>query len=458
MFNHLRVKKRVMLTIILLTVFLLSSCTQEAAKGELEGSLEGNLKVMYWQNSVFFQKYGNLFMNKFPNVELEVINTQWLSNYPAADREQAFLDYIEERQPDVLILNESNYASTVDKGLLYRLDSVIEQDGFDVDSILPFAADWLKEQGAGSFYALAPNFSTTALYYNIDLFKKYNIELPRDRMTWTELLTLAKQFPTDGSDSDRVYGLTASSIYSFTKPSEAAFQMMTDYAATEGLYYISADGKTITIDSPQWRNIYEEIVNTFKSDSVFVPSSWNNNLFLSGQAALALEGSFYLTMISQAINQTDTSLNWGIVTAPINPQDSNASSNLHLNDIFGVNANSTNKKLAWEFVKFVNGEEVAKALSRTDDTLSVRPAFIPENNGIPLNAFYALTKGSDFYNRIKSVPTGFVEIFESIAARETDSVLSGEQTIDEALLQIKLQGNEQLQQSLELADLEKELK
>lgn len=453
-----KVKSRTMIILaLILTLSLFSACTKEVNKGELEGKLEGPLKVMYFQDSLFFQKYGNLFMNKHPNVELEVVSTQWLFNYPAADRNKAFQEYIEERKPDVVYLDENSYSYAAENGLLYALDSVIQQDKFDLDGILPVVTDWLKEQGSGSLFALAPAFTANALYYNIDLFEKYNIELPRDKMSYEELFALARQFPVEGSDTDRIYGLTTSTSSASTQLSEAVFTMMNMYATTEGLSYISADGKNITLDSPQWRNIYESAVSTYQSGAISPPSSWSNDLFLSGRAAMVMEGSYYLNMITQAEGRNDSPLRWGLVTQPVNPQDPEVAQFMNLTDIFGVYADSPNKKLAWEFIKFVTDTEVAKSLSRTTDgTLSVRSAFIPETNGTSLNAFYELTRMHTFSNRQLNIPEGFDATFQSIFSKETDTVLAGEQTIDEALKRIIVEGNEQLKLAHEREALKKE--
>ncbi|SDT34344.1 multiple sugar transport system substrate-binding protein [Paenibacillaceae bacterium GAS479] len=448
--------RTIILVILVLTMSLLSACMKEENKGELEGKLEGTLKVMYFQENQFFQKYGNYFMNKFPNVEFEVVNTQWLMKYPAADSNKAFKEYIEERKPDVLYLDMSSYPYAIENDLLHPLDSVIQQDKFDLEGILPMVTDWLKKEGSGGLYALAPEFSTSGLYYNIDLFEKYNIELPRNQMSYQEVLNLAEQFPVKGSEADRIYGLSTSASSSSTKLSEAIFGMTNYYGTLQGLSYVSADGKNITLDSPQWRNIYENVVDTYQSGVISPPGGWENDLFLNGRAAMVLEGSYYLNMISQAEGRLKSPLRWGVVTQPVNSQNPDVGLVLGLSDIFGVYADSPNKKLAWEFIKFASGTEVAKSLSRAPGgSLSVRPDFIPEANGTSLNAFYELTKMSDF-NYPLNIPEGYESILQTIFSRETEAVLAGEQTIDEALQKINVKGNEQLKEAHIRAALKKE--
>lgn len=125
---------------------------------------------------------------------------------PGNKQEEGLYRLIEERKPDVVLIDEAYMETMASKEMLYRLDSTIQQDNFDTDSILPFVMGRIKEMGAGSIYGLATSFYTYALYYNIDLFEQYKIDLPRDRMTWEELLALAERFPTSGSEEERVYG------------------------------------------------------------------------------------------------------------------------------------------------------------------------------------------------------------------------------------------------------------
>lgn len=447
MFRDFRLTGIILSLALLIT--LISACTNDKGSNELEGKLEGPLKVMYFHEGLFFQKYGNLFVSKFPNVEIEVVNTQWMFNYTGKDINKAFQQFIEERQPDVILLDESNFSYAVEQGLLFPLDSVITQDNFDLEGILPFVTESLKDQGGGGLYGLAPTFSSSALYYNIDLFQKYNVELPRDRMTWQDVFALAEQFPTDQSGGEQIYGLTFS-----TTSSNVLFDLLSNAARTEGLFYASADGTNITMDSEAWRTIYENVINAYKSGAIFGPSNdfFSKDLFLSGQAAMVLEGSYYLNQITQSENQNGSTVNWDMVTIPVDPVEPDATIALALPDIFGVNAKSPNQKLAWEFIKYINGPEVAKTLSRTaDGGLSVRSSFVTEKDGKSLSAFYELTRVRNFNKRYENLPHGFDNAFAEIVTQETTAVLEDKQTIDEALQHIKERGNTELKQAHEKA-------
>lgn len=92
------------------------------------------------------------------------------------------------------------------EGKLYNLDSIITQEKFDLEGYMPGLVDMIREHGGGSLYGLAPSFYTSAIYYNAELFRENNIEPPRNKMTWQEVLDLSSRFASVGSGENQVYG------------------------------------------------------------------------------------------------------------------------------------------------------------------------------------------------------------------------------------------------------------
>jgi len=116
-----------------------------------------------------------------------------------------------------------------------ELDPLIEQDRFDTSGIYSAVIDQLRESGNGKLYGLAPEFITNAIFFNADLFRKYGVELPTDRMSWDEVLRLAQRFPSDGSEEERVYGLQEGA-------SSGLYDMIMDVGRTMGFKPLSSDG------------------------------------------------------------------------------------------------------------------------------------------------------------------------------------------------------------------------
>lgn len=440
------------LTIVLaLTAALLSSCTNSDRElQEVDPAIEATLKVMYYDEKQFYEMYGNFFSTKFPNVQLEVISTQPLFYLPSEQRDAAFYQLIEDKNPDIILVDEDRLNDVVNKEYLYKLDSVIKQDNFDLNNILPLVAERTKELGNGSYYALSSRFSSYAIYYNIDLFNKYNIDLPRNRMTWDELLTLTQRFPTEGTEDERIYG------FAFSKAmSEPIGSLILEMGAAEGLQYLDSSATKVTMDITEWRRIIEHALQTYKTGAINTSTLQGpNDLFVNNRIAMQYEGSFYVSQIKAAQSQGMQPLNWGIVTVPVDPNYPNASSSFFLADLFGIYNDSSNKSLAWEFIKFVNSEQAANALSKTiNGTLSVRPAYAPDNNGIKLDAFYQLSELRHTSLRYEKLPPAFN--MESIIQNVITEAIANEYTLDEVIRSIQEEGNETLKIMLEHQNSEK---
>ncbi|WP_236344260.1 ABC transporter substrate-binding protein [Paenibacillus plantiphilus] len=427
------------ITLLLALSFILSSCSNNANEElqEIDMNAEATLKVMYYDEKAFFENYGNYFTSQYPNVQLEVISTQSNFLLPKTKQEEHYYKLIEDHKPDVILIDESYMETMVDKELLYRLDSAIQRDAFDVDSILPFVIERIKGMGAGSIYGLATSFHTYAIYYNIDLFNQYKIDLPRDRMTWEELLELAARFPTTGQEDERVYGYAYTYLVSDPLPA-----MIVDIGKTKGLSYISSDAKQVTMDTEQWRDIIQNVVKTYQSGTIYTSREQGpNELFMKGRLAMRYESSSYRNRIASYTSK-DKPLNWGIASTPVDPASPNQSLYSQLSDLFGVNSQSSNKSLAWAFVKFVNSEPLAKTLlNTTDGALPVRPAVISEANN-KLDAFYTLTELQENSKRYKLLPPNF-NIYP-VLSRAVSGMIAGELTIDQAIQQLQEQGNEAL--------------
>ncbi|WP_051107715.1 ABC transporter substrate-binding protein [Paenibacillus fonticola] len=214
--KYLRMKylrwKKIMVSISVLSLtMLVSACIGGDSKSEgglrpLPQGEEPTIKVMYYYDeSEFFRDYGTLFVSKFPNINVEVLNMQSLENWGSLTDEDIY-KFIEEEKPDVLLLGTNQYEKLAGEGKLYALDPLITQDKFDLEGINPSIVKLLRDKGGGSLYGLTPTFNSQALIYNVDLFQKYGIEPPTDSMSWEEVFALANRFSTNGGDQNRVYG------------------------------------------------------------------------------------------------------------------------------------------------------------------------------------------------------------------------------------------------------------
>lgn len=442
--------------LVLVCGLLFAGCTGGPAK---ETEQVSSLKVMFWDENYFYREYGDLFAMKHPNIEVEIVTTDRIyqdSDKEDFDREKAIADFIEKEQPDVLLLDTKQYEKFASEGKLTELDPLIAKDKYDIESIFPGLMEILKEKGGGKLYGLSPTFYGTALYYNADLFAKYGIEVPHDGMSWQEILDTARRFPTDGDKKTRVYGF--GSDYGMSLENLAS-----SISSTQGLNYINPDTMKLTINTDSWKQVYKMAMDALDSKAIYNPDDggfqggsmeeyYQSQPFMMGRMAMTVDGTYLLQNLKDAQGQIKDykPFQIGVVAGPVDPAEPDKSRNISMSEILAIRANSANADAAWEFLKFVNGDEFAKIKSRTlNGGLMSRMGVQKEYNGVSLDVFYKLKpKQDNSYDNYDKIPNSFHEKYYSIFSREMKLVQDKKKSIDEALQTVQDEGQAALDKAV----------
>ncbi|GGH33395.1 ABC transporter substrate-binding protein [Paenibacillus segetis] len=435
-----------------------------AGPGKEAEKEKSSLKVMFYSEDWFYQQYGDLFAMKHPEVEIEVINQQSIYNGENTDYVQAFKDLVEKEQPDILMLDTSNYATFASDGKLMELDSLIARDKYNTETIYPGLMDLLKEEGGGKLYGLSPSFSGSAIFYNADLFNKYGVELPHDGMTWQEIMDTARRFPTDGDEKTRVYGYGMDWSMSIDN-------MASSIANTEGLRAINPDTMKITINTDSWKKAYQLAIDALDSNAMYVPKDggfsggtmeeyYQSQPFVMGRVAMTIGRPYNLQNLKQVRESLKDykPFELGMVAGPVNPAEPDTTRDVSYNQIFSIRANSPNADAAWEFLKFINGDEYAKIKSRSmNNELMSRMGYSKEYDGHSLDVFYKLKpSSSNSYSGMEKIPSEFYGQYQPIMDRELALVKDKKKTIDEALATIQDEGQVVLDKAVKDAEAKKD--
>jgi len=418
---------------------------------------QSSLKVMYYDEGMFFQDYGMVFSALYPNVEIEVVSNQSLYSGENIDYDTALNKFIEEKQPDILMLDAEKYQKLSQEGKLYDLDAVMEKEKYETEGLIPGMLDYLKEQG-GKVYGLSPSFYSQVIYYNKDLFEKYKIELPRSRMSWNETLQLARRFPTGGDMKERVFGLNMGYR-------EELFDLASMLAVSENVSYVNAGQKQMTIHTDSWKNAFQQALDAVESNSLYFESMSNQegamsqsyedylllDPFLSGSLAMTIRDVSYTNQIKQASDYPGLKdkivKNWDIVTAPIGQQSPDESSLMSFNNLFAIRTDSPNKEVAWDFLNYVTSDDYARVKSKSNNYngLPVRTKYITDVEGHNYAAFYEL-KPSTFngYKNFDKLPDTFYGEFTTAVKEEMKKVKEDTQDLNTALSILQVKGQEML--------------
>ncbi|MFC4598917.1 extracellular solute-binding protein [Cohnella hongkongensis] len=449
---------------------LLGACGGgELGEGELAPLGEdeqAKIRIMFGDSHYFSQEYGQLFAAQFPHIEVEIADM--LAMYdPNAGRtmEERLNRFLEEQRPDVLMLYGEQYEMLArEGGKLLPLDPVIKQDEFDTEGIHPAVLKLLREPGGGKLFGLSPEFSGSALYYNLDLFHKHGVEPPTDSMSWEEVFELAKRFPTDGDEDSRIYGFELGADSGLSG-------LIRTVGSSRGLGLLNPEGTEFNIDTDSWRRVFLSVLDAASSGAVHVPSRGDESLeiatieerdqeeelFVAGRAAMTVKNSYEAQQMVQAKERRKQggAANWGIVTAPVDPRNRNQSADFRLGSVFSVSASSENPRAAWEFVKYVNSDEFSRLKSKTmRGSLQSRTKYNSDLDGLSLEPFYKLEPKVSANDEQAKAPIGFLGTVSELIESEVEAVLSDKKTADEALKTIQERGAAEWPKARRAADPE----
>ncbi|RCX21730.1 multiple sugar transport system substrate-binding protein [Fontibacillus phaseoli] len=412
-----------------------------------------SLKIMYVdEEAYFFTQYGDLFAMQFPNIDIEVISTSSIYTEDNQDYNKAFADFIEKKQPDVVMLSMDDYEKFAAEGKLLELNPLIERDKYDMRSIYPALIEILKQQGDGKLYGLAPSFYGSALFYNVDLFAKYGVKVPHDGMTWQEIIDTARQFPTAGDEKTRVYGFGNGNAMSME-------DLASDIAGTQGLKVINTDTMKITLNTDSWKQAYKLAKDAVDSGTFYNPKDggfqsgtledlYQSQAFLMGRSAMTIGRSYLLSNLKDAKNTIKDykPFQVGIVAGPVDPAEPDKSRDITFNELFAIRANSLNVDAAWEFLKFVNGEQFAQIRSKSLNngllSLLSRTGYSKEYDGVNLGVFYKLKPILDGTSSMDNskIPGEFHSQYQTVVERELKLVEEKQKSIEEALQAMEQEG------------------
>lgn len=412
-----------------------------------------SLKIMYPSEERFYVKYGNLFMSKYPNVNVEVASMEKV--YSTSHNQTAAMEeFINKEQPDVLYLwNMDQYIRYAAEGRLYALDTIIRQDRFDLTALAPAVIELLRSKGEGRLYGLGNSYYALALFYNKDLFDQYGVPYPKNRMSWDKAYDLARKFSAGSDKNSRIYGLQY-------KNGTHPYYFLQSIGGGQQLEIIDPDLKKVKISAEAWENIIRKTSDVYKSGSLYLDSDSlhdkpvfsdprKRDPFIAGKTAMAIDDPSLLAILKEKETRKETMFEWDLVTVPVDPKHSDTGSDFMINDLFAINSRSSQLRPAWEFIKYIYDDEYSRIKSRTERGLMTRVKYSNEKYGRNLEAFYTL-KPADTLLQIgySQIPFNVQHEFNIIAGSEIGAIFNGEKPSKEAIRAIQVKGQELLDKAI----------
>ncbi len=326
----------------------------------------------------------------------------------------------------VTIKDVPGYATLVQKNAIASLDDYIKKDGIDLSK---YAGVTDQVTVNGSLYELPFRNDFWVLFYNKDLFDAANVPYPTNDMTFKQYDELARKM-TKTDFGAQVYG----THYHTWRSAVQLFGVL--------------DGKHTILDGNDYsffKEYYEMVLNQEKDGVCRKYSDLKTEglhysaAFSGGDVAMMNMGSWFIaTMISKlASGEYDKSLcgNWGIVKYP-HAEGVPAGSTLGTITGLSVTTATDTPDEAWEFVKWVSGEEGAAVMAATGNFPAIMTSeamnLITGLEGFPQDAeSKEALNVSNLYLEVPYAPN--VSEINSALDSYHGSIMSGEMSIDDGI-------------------------
>lgn len=348
---------------------------QEKTAGKLRiGILTGQTNDRYYREA-----YTDIYEYMHPGLEIEIIPAVDTSRYRYLDPDSAddgTAAPIEELRKltegddpvDVLILDSETLQAAAANGWTEALAPYMAESGEQEADFAPAVIEGLKQAGGGELHALAPEYASSALYYNVDWFEKNNVKPPEDGLSWEEAFALARAASAEDEAGKPVYGLSFT-----TTLAEDPLWGIRAYTEPLGLGTFDRETQEMTVNTSEWLSVWSDLADMTREGALSLaqrpetdPEAYDpfgGDLFLGGEAAMTVADSSYAADLKKAMQNAERiegfdPFEWRTVELPTHPGKEGIGAGVKLGDTFSIVSSSARKPQAWDFIRFVTGESV----------------------------------------------------------------------------------------------------
>ncbi|WP_427180962.1 ABC transporter substrate-binding protein [Paenibacillus sp. TC-CSREp1] len=382
---------RVNFLLLVMLMLILTACSNK----EIEESK--TIKILYSSYADFKRDYGSVINEQSSNTTIEIIEYKsslgdgiWdsMKYIPVSGQNwdvKKYIEIVKKENPDILFFPSEIFSELQNENLLNELNMLFTEEDFTTGINENLLAT-LNEMGGGKIYAFPQAMTAQALFYNKDVFKKYGIPEPTDKMTWQELLLLTQRF-AGIPDLKGMY----TPYYDYA-------DLLTEMGKADQRRWYDASRNEIHLGTDYWKRLISNEVSAYSSGGIDVNGGVPIDLFISGKIAMILETPYFMRQI-QSKNQE---VSWGVVTEPVGTENSDISTTITYPILSGISSNTQNYAASSEIWKQLNSKKTAELRSKSSIekfTISVRQL----KSGDDQDVFYLLNPSVSVLTERKSL-------------------------------------------------------
>ncbi len=247
----------------MLALALLAGCSNSSSGGSSSGGsdTDGKIAIEFWLAQ------GNNVMD-LVNEEIAKFNESQDKYVVTAVQQENYVKTFSNLQaaiagknaPDVVLLDTAPARQLYEKGALVPFDAFQADDAdFNADDFYAVYADQGKYTDGTTF--ARPWYGTIQIaYYSVEAFEKAGVD-PASIKSWQDLVAAGPKFKDAG--------------YQYVwEPMGGDSKNLIDAAFANGAKVFSDDGKTVTINSPEWVEVWESFRGWIHDDG-YMQTKWN---------------------------------------------------------------------------------------------------------------------------------------------------------------------------------------
>lgn len=307
------------------------------------------------------------------------------------------------------------YTEWQNEEFLTPLDAFIAEPTFEADKIDSNLLD-AQRSGDSRIYSLAPYFSSMALYYNKDLFDLYQVEYPRDYMTWEEIFFIAAQFPEHEA---RGYQYIGGPTF-----------LLLELLRTNKVEIIDQQQRINIVNNDDFKDLLHQVFLFYQKYDNYIEFALDRVSFEDGQVAMEI-------LDVGSLERKEVDFNWNLVSVPVPHNGSKESDMLYFHDSMSIYANSPYVEEAWQIISFINGENADINYMQGDwnASIPVRRSKFASDSEKNYAHLYTMRLYSDRPDQSAESLIGFISVLYPIM----DQILEKEISIEQGLIEMELE-------------------
>ncbi|OON97623.1 MAG: hypothetical protein ATN36_02805 [Epulopiscium sp. Nele67-Bin005] len=230
-------------------------------------------------------------------------------------------------EPDIFYMDLFQVAQFIDTNKLAPLDEALS--AADIADFEPALLDAFRGPD-GTLYGVPKDFSTLALYYNVEMFEDAGLTPPE---TWDDLEKTAQALTGNG-----VVGLTLQNGIDRVQP----------FFYSNGGSMMSDDGLP-TFNNPKNIEAYEYWIGLFEAGYAKTPQqlgvNWTGDAFTMDMAAMTIEGNWMI----QALMEQAPDMEYGVVPIPYKE----VPASMQFTVAYSMSNNTDNPDVARDVIRFL---------------------------------------------------------------------------------------------------------